>query len=185
MKYFLVALILVSATSAAQAQQSILIGKMVHTDIEGGCWYLDVNGKHYELTGDTALTNQVHVDGAQVTVLTEAAKGAMSPCMIGEIVHVVEVDQVLTPEALHAQDLHPVDPMIMTVDINGRIKRTADHIWYVLTPKGAKYRFVDSVATYHHLNRRFHHVCRVVHGPEHDGWAGNIVKIDVKTDQTN
>ncbi len=150
----------------ASAQQFLLHGKMVTTHVEGGCWYLDVAGKHYEFIGDSGAVASTHIEGAYVTVLVEAAKGAMSACMVGEVVKLIEVQQ---------SERHPVDMMIADMDIRGKMRKAPDGRWYVVTAKNAKFLLTHPAACYKHNGAKYHRFSRVVHGPDREEYVGTII----------
>lgn len=118
------------------AQQITLSGTMHHSDIEGGCWYLQSDsGKPYELTGDSLLMMRLHIDGQHVVVRGVRAKGAASICMMGEIVHVTQrIDDVR----------YPIDPVISPIMVDGIVHRTKSGVWYVKTKSGLKFEFEDA-----------------------------------------
>jgi len=165
---FVLTLFLAFGAQVAAAQQFLLSGKMIHTNLEGGCWYLDVDSKHYELlSSDTEMMARVHVPNAHVTVLVAATKGAMSPCMVGEVVKLIQVQD--------AEQQHPVDLMVMDIDITGRMHKSADGKWYVQTKKGAKFILTTPLSKYKHEGAHYHRFSRVVHGPERTVYTGTIV----------
>ena len=128
-------------------------GIMRHTNLEGGCWYLeDESGKHYELIGDSALIESIREDGREVRLNVEHAKGAASICMVGDIVRVLQITSPLKG---------PYDPPYGDILIVGTMKRTSDGAWYILSNKRVKYEFQEAPpkSLRHvgkHVNQTFH-----------------------------
>jgi hypothetical protein len=107
----------------ALAQTFTISGTMQHTTLEGGCWYLDgSSGQRYELIGDPEIINPLHEEGKFVNVEVEAAKGAATICMMGDIVRVVR--QVPIQRA-------PYDPPYGDILVDGIMKRMSDGTWYI------------------------------------------------------
>jgi hypothetical protein len=164
--YSLILSIAALSAHPAMAQEFLLHGKMVFTNIEGGCWYLDAGGKHYELTGDSAMVASTHIEGAYVTVSVEPAKGAMSACMVGEIVKLVQVQE---------SERHPVDAMVSDMDVKGIMHKSADGKWYVQSSKKVKFLLVHPIAKYKHTGARYHRFSRVVQEPVRGEYTGSII----------
>ena len=69
-----------------------LQGVVGHTEIEGGCWYLETKrGQKYELVGSEEDLAKVRVVGRFVTLSVRQARMMASICMIGTIVEIREV----------------------------------------------------------------------------------------------
>ena len=149
-------LLLLPITSVAATAQGFKVGgTMRHTDLEGGCWYLDAdNGKRYELIGDSIMIAGLHQENKQVSLLVEPAKGMASICMTGEIVEVInQLDQVR----------HPVDLLIMPMMVTGTVHRTKLGTWYAQTSKGERYEFRNPfLAKYHHVGAHINSKERVL-----------------------
>ena len=144
-----------------------IAGTMVHTNLEGGCWYLDAGeGKHYELIGDEGVVNSLHSDGKMVQVRVRPAKGVSSTCMVGPIMQVVED---VTPQ------LHPTDLVMTTMHIEGTVHR-AGKTWYVTTKEGLRYDFKElPPKKYRKVGRHYNHTDRVVINPGHKTVSGWIL----------
>ena|ERR1700733_9275366 len=138
-----------------QAQMLTLSGTMHHTQLEGGCWYLQTDdGKHYELTGDASIVNPLRVDSQRIEIQAEIAKGAASICMVGQIVRVIKrIDNVR-----YAQD-----PLIMQIALDGKMYHAKNGYWYLKTSSGKQYEFKTAPANvYRHSGVRFHQKVRVL-----------------------
>ena len=72
-------------------------GVVILVEIEGGCWTLRADdGTVYELVTDQAPP-QILVHGAEVTLLLQPRKNAVSRCMIGRIAEVERVVSLRLP----------------------------------------------------------------------------------------
>ncbi len=154
----------------AHAEKEVAIeGNMTHSDIEGGCWFLQAeDGKKYELVGEATLIASLQVEGKYASLLVTPKKGAASKCMVGEIVSVIRI-----LETVH----HPVDMMVFDARIVGRVHKTKAGIWYVQTSKKIKYSLQQPFdAKYRKVGARYNVMSRVVHGPKPNGmFAGEII----------
>src|SRR5579871_3764657 len=82
-------------SQTVHAQEFSLSGMMVHSDLEGGCWYLqDSEGKHYELFGDSGTIENLHRPALVVDLTVERMKNGASTCMVGELVHVIRIQSI-------------------------------------------------------------------------------------------
>lgn len=151
-------------------------GTMVHTTIEGGCWYLDAtDGKHYELIGDEGLISVLRQEGKYVQVKARPAKAMASVCMVGPIMQVVED---VTPQ------LHPTDLAVIKMEIVGTMKRDGK-TWYVRTNRGLRYEFKDlPPRKYRKVGRHYRHIDRVIVAPGRNKVAGVILGPPVVTTKT-
>jgi hypothetical protein len=152
---------------------TLLSGSMVHTDLEGGCWYLDASdGKHYELVGDEGVITALHTEGRMVQVRVKPTKGVSSTCMVGPIVQVVED---VTPQ------MHPTDLVMTTMHIDGTMHYDGK-TWYVKTTKGLRYNFKTPPAKkYRHIGRHYVHTDRIVVNPGQQKLSGWILGPPQKT----
>src|SRR5438876_2302805 len=78
------------AGPAFASEEFTIEGDMHKSELEGGCWYLDVGGKHYELLGDQESLERVHVDDRHVKLRVKK-ESAASICMMGESLRITEV----------------------------------------------------------------------------------------------
>ena len=172
LRYALFALLLLAGYHAqAQGNQAdgttTLSGTMVHTTVEGGCWYLDAaDGKHYELIGDEGVLSVLRQEGKYVQVRARPAKNMASVCMVGPIMQVVED---VTPH------LHPTDLAVIKIEIVGTMKRDGK-TWYVRTNRGLRYDFKElPPRKYRKVGRHYRHVDRVVVAPGRSKVSGVIL----------
>ena len=159
------ALVIIAPTASAQMLFT-LEGTMVHTSIEGGCWYLDASGKHYEIIGDAALLAQIEIEGKYVKLLVQSAKGTMSTCMVGEPVKL---------ESIVDTQLHAFDPMVLDQWITGTMHRTRSGTWYVRTAKGSRYSLQHVEKQYRRIGAKYSRNSRVVILQRSEGYTGTIV----------
>jgi hypothetical protein len=157
----LLILFLVSATSAF-AQKSnpefTIMGVMQHSELEGGCWYLDSRSGKFELTGSPADLATCKVEGRQLTLKVRQAKMMSSPCMIGKMVQIVEVIDTA---------FHPHNPPVNNMKISGTMHRTKTGCWYVLTAKKKKYEIQTPVPKqFMKIGKRYNRLSNVVPGGE-------------------
>lgn len=154
MKSLLVVLLLFFSFRV-NAQEITISGTMHHSELEGGCWYLQSDSvKRYELIGDSALIKQLRFEGEHVEVRATPAKGAASICMMGEIVHVSAIVETAR---------HPFDPLISNLTLVGKVYRTESGKWYVKTTSGLRYEYKDLPSKkYRHLGMKIQQKCRVL-----------------------
>jgi hypothetical protein len=138
---------------------------MVHTDLEGGCWYLEANdGKHYELFGDSATLTALHRTNAVVDITVEHVKSGASTCMVGEIVRVISVQGARQ---------RPYDPPITPTVIEGTVHRTKAGTWYLKLKEGTRFEFQSPPATkFRHTGVHYHG--RVLLDPERNRTKENM-----------
>jgi hypothetical protein len=153
MKSVLALLLLLPLT--IHAQEITVSGTMHHSELEGGCWYLQSDSvKRYELTGDSALMKPLHFEGEHVVVRATPAKGAASICMMGEIMRVSAIVQTAR---------HPFDPLITNLILAGKMYRTGAGKWYVKTTSGLRYEYKDLPSKkYRHSGMKIQQKCRVL-----------------------
>src|SRR2546423_857476 len=87
-------------SSFAQKEFTIM-GIMQHSDLEGGCWYLESKHMKYELTASPEILQTCHVVGRMLSLRVRQAPMMASTCMLGHMVEVLEVYDTL---------FHPHDP---------------------------------------------------------------------------
>ncbi len=92
MKTIIALLILCALPLGAFAQKEFVIaGKMMHTDLEGGCWYLNVKDVKYELSGSPEDLAKCYVEYRPVTLRVKPGGMMGSTCMLGKRLIIVEV----------------------------------------------------------------------------------------------
>jgi len=161
MKNLLILLLLATATTAFAQKNNpefTIMGIMQHSDLEGGCWYVDARSGKYELTGSPADLATCKVEGRQLVLKVRRAKMMASPCMIGKMVEIVEV----LDTAFHPHN-HPVDKM----QISGTIHKMKSGCWYVLTAKKRKYEFqLPMRKQFMKIGKRYNRLSMVIPGNE-------------------
>lgn len=153
-RLFLLLLMAVGVSPAVASDEFTIEGVMRHTDLEGGCWYLDTDGKKYELRAGDETIQRTREEGKYFKLLVRKSGGA-SICMVGQIVDVVEVIDTVR---------HPVDPMIMHQRVVGKIRKKAK-CWYVRTGKGKTYELQGTLPKrWKKVGARFDERVRVIAG---------------------
>ncbi len=158
MKYLIYLLLLVPFNLLAQ-KEFTLVGTMKHTEIEGGCWYLETKrGQKYELVGSEENLKKVRVDGRYVTLSVRQAKMMASVCMLGTMVEIVDV---------HDTNRYPRDPVAETKRIRGVVAKTEDGFWYIRGTDGKNYEMSKSIVpSYYKTGLRFNRAVTMVGGAE-------------------
>jgi hypothetical protein len=124
-------LFLLASTQFAFAQKEFTImGIMQHTDLEGGCWFIESNHMKYELTASPAILHTCHVAGRMLTLRVRQAPMMASTCMLGHMVEVIEVIDTV---------FHPHNPPFEKMKVKGIIHMTKDSCWYVLAKNKKRY----------------------------------------------
>jgi hypothetical protein len=75
----------------------VIDGKIYKTDLEAGCYYLDSAGAKYMLTGTDEMLNQVLRMGSDVELKVVPDPDAVTACMIGPALRIVDVIKVEKP----------------------------------------------------------------------------------------
>jgi hypothetical protein len=140
---------------------------MHHSDLEGGCWYLETDaGKRYELVADSGIMSSLMFPNRPLSLLVSPVKNLASVCMIGEMVHVEKIVDSMQ---------YPVDMLVMNMQVTGTMHRTKKGEWYVRTSKGAKLLIPDPEKKYQHIGAKYDVLSRVIRGPKPNGiYAGTI-----------
>lgn len=158
MKYVFILLTTLPALLFAQ-REFTLVGTMMHTDLEGGCWYLETKrGQKYELVGSEENLRKVRVEGRYVTLTVRQAKMMASVCMLGTIVEILEV---------HDTNRYPRDPVVETRHVRGTVGKTDDGFWYVRASDGRDYeidRYI--VPSWYKPGLRFNRHVKVIPGSD-------------------
>jgi hypothetical protein len=158
MKY-LIFLILILPFDLLAQKEFTLQGTMVHTELEGGCWYLQTKrGQKYELVGSEENLHKVRVEGRFVTLSVRQAKMMASVCMIGTIVEILEV---------HDTNRYPRDPVVETKRIRGIVSKTSDGFWYIKGNDGKSYEMDRHIVpSYYRTGLRFNRQVKMITGSE-------------------
>jgi len=145
-------LILAALPHSLFAQKEFtIIGIMQHSDLEGGCWYLESKHMKYELIASPEILQTCHVVGRMLTLSVRKAPTKASTCMLGQIVEVLQVFDTL---------FHPHNPPFTHEVIKGIIHKTKDNCWYVLAKNKKRYelqapvpkKFMKAGAKYNRLS---------------------------------
>jgi hypothetical protein len=158
----------VVASQAAAQEPELIHGVMRFSSLEGGCWYLETEGgKRFELLADSSIIGSLHIPDRMLSVLVTPAKHAATTCMIGEIVNVVRiVDSVR----------HPVDMLVMNLQVTGTVHCNKAGQWYVRTAKGVKYLLTKPEKKYRHIGLKYNEFDRAIRGPEpENGFYATII----------
>lgn len=158
--FFLSTLLLVFGLTAVHAEgyaqsEFNIVGVMQHTDLEGGCWYLqDYSGKKYEVLGSQDQLQTLHVEGRQVSIMAQKNLKTSSTCMLGQVVKVISILDTVP---------HPRDPALFTLKVTGTIKKNKAGCYYLQTTKGKKYQ-VDpkAPAKFRKVGRKYSGTIRVL-----------------------
>jgi hypothetical protein len=158
MKYFILFLFVLPFDLLAQ-KEFTLEGTMMHTDLEGGCWYLQTKrGQKYELVGSEENLQKVRVEGRYATLSVKQAKMMASICMMGTIVEIIAVLDT---------NRYPRDPAIATGRIRGVVSKTNDGFWYIMGSDGKKYEMEKStVRSYYKTGLSFNRQVKMISGTE-------------------
>ncbi len=88
----------IATDAAAKADSSYVIdGKIYKTDLAAGCFYLDSAGAKYMLTGTDEMLNKVLRMGADVELKVIPDPDAVTACMLGPALRIVDVIKVEKP----------------------------------------------------------------------------------------
>jgi hypothetical protein len=150
--FFLLVFFLAAFSQTAFAQKEFtIIGVMQHTDLEGGCWFIESKQMKYELTGTPEILQTCHVPGRMLTLRVHLAPMMASTCMLGHMVEVIEVLDTV---------FHAHNPPFEKKKIKGIVHMTKDSCWYVLAKNKKRYelqppipkKFMHSGAKYNRLS---------------------------------
>jgi hypothetical protein len=160
MRYVLIFTLAVFFAGSAFGQKEFtLTGTMLHTDLEGGCWYLETKrGQKYELVGNEEDLRKVRVEGRLVTLTVRQKKMAASICMMGTIVEILEVLDT---------NRYPKDPAWELKRIRGVVSRTDDGFWYIRGYDGKNYEMAKYIVPpYYKPGLRFNRQTKIITGSE-------------------
>ncbi|MDP4220038.1 MAG: hypothetical protein Q8916_11340 [Bacteroidota bacterium] len=159
LRFFFGLLCVLSLSGVSFAQKEFTImGIMQHTDLEGGCWYLQAKQMKYELTASPDILRTCKVEGRMLTLRVRQAPMMKSICMIGTMVEVVEVLDTVS---------HPHNPPFTHQTIKGTIHKTKSGCWYVQTSKKLRYELQAPVPKkFMHAGARYNRMSVVLPGSE-------------------
>jgi hypothetical protein len=169
---FLIALFFSAAPNLSFAQEEFTIaGIMQHSDLEGGCWYLQAKDQKYELTASPEILQTCHVVGRPLTLRVRQAKMMASICMIGHMVEVIVViDSVL----------HPHNPAVTDKVVKGIVHKTKAGCWYVLATDKLRYELQMPVPKkFMRIGARYNRLSKVIPGSEGECSMDNVIYISM------
>jgi len=158
MKYLIILFVTLPLSVFAQ-KEFTLQGTMLHTELEGGCWYLETKrGQKYELVGSEENLQKVRVEGRYVTLSVRQAKMMASICMLGTIVEITEVLDT---------NRYPRDPAIEIKRVRGIVSKTNDGFWYIKGSDGKHYEMDKHIVpSYYRRGLRFNRRVKMISGSE-------------------
>jgi hypothetical protein len=155
-------------------------GIMQHSDLEGGCWFLQSGKFKYELTGSPENLRICKVEGRPLVLRVRQAKMMSSVCMIGKMVEVIEVLDTV---------FHPHDPPVFEKKITGTIHKTKEGCWYVRATDKRRYELLDPVPEkFMHVGMHYSRISKVLPKTESQCGLDGVITIsmlekDMKKDQ--
>jgi len=142
----------------AQKGEFTIMGIMQHTDLEGGCWFIESKHMKYELTGSPAVMQTCRVAGRSLTLRVRQAPMMASTCMLGHMVEVLEVLDTV---------FHAHNPPFEKVKIKGVVHMTKDSCWYVLTKAKKRYELQPPIpAKFMHRGAKYNRISTVLPNSE-------------------
>jgi hypothetical protein len=162
MKIVFVILTLFLSLPAFGQKDFTVTGIMHHTDIEGGCWYLQANQMKYELTALPEILRTCYVDGRMLTLRAHLAHMMKSICMVGTMLEVtVVLDSVFRPH----------DPPYSDVKIKGTVHKTKAGCWYVRSTDKHRYELQPPIPEqFMHIGARYNRMSKLL--PESESSCG-------------
>ena len=132
-------------------------GFMHHSDLEGGCWFLQAKQMKYELTASPEILATCHVEGRMLTLRVHQARMMKSICMIGTMVEISEVLDTV---------FHPHNPPYERKKIKGIVHKTKAGCWYVAAGK-RRYELQPPIPEkFMHSGIRYNRISVVLPGTE-------------------
>jgi len=168
---FLSSLLVMMLPHPSFAQKEFtLMGFMQHTDLEGGCWFLQVKKDKYELTASPEILQTCHVAGRWLTLRVRQAPMMASVCMIGHMVEVVEVLDTL---------FHPHNPPVFHKIVKGIIHKTKDGCWYVQATDKRRYELQAPIPKkFMRVGAHYNRMSMVIPGSEGDCNMDDVITIN-------
>lgn len=139
----------------ALAQKEFTVsGIMQHSDLEGGCWYLQTKQEKFELTGSPENLQKCYVVGRPVTLRVRYKPMMASICMMGKVIEILDV---------YDTNFHARDPQLIDINITGKVHRTKAGCWYVETAKKIKYELDGPVPKqFMKIGKKYNRMSRVI-----------------------
>jgi len=142
----------------AQKGNFTIMGVMKHSDLEGGCWFMESKHMKYELTGSPEILATCHVQGRMLFLRVREAPMMASTCMLGHMVQVIEVLDTV---------FHPHNPPYKKMMIKGTIRRNNDSCWYVLGKDKKRYELQMPIPSqFLKIGKRYHRISTVLPNTE-------------------
>lgn len=163
MKTIVFALLMICFGASGFAQKApqkefTISGIMQHSDLEGGCWFLQAKDDKYELIGSAEQLQTCYVEGRPLTLSVVLRPFIASTCMMGKKVEIVEILDTV---------FHARDALIMQNQITGTIHRLKSGCWYVNADNNFRYELREPIPCYYrHIGRRFDKFARYLEGSE-------------------
>ncbi len=146
-----------------------IMGIMQHSDIEGGCWYLQAKQLKYELKATPEILHTCQVEARMLTLRVRQSPKVQSICMIGQMVEVIEVvDSVF----------HPHNPPVTHKVVKGTVHKTKQGCWYVLATDKRRYELQAPVPKkFMKIGASYDRMSMVIPGPEGDCGMNDVITI--------
>lgn len=169
MKTVLGILIILSAHSVFAQNDFTVSGFMHHSDLEGGCWYLQAKNNKYELTASPEILATCYVEGRMLTLRVHQAHMMKSICMMGMM---VAVDEVLDSV------FHPHDPPYDRKKIKGIIHKNKAGCWYVLATDKRRYELQAPIPPkFMHIGAKYNRISVVLPNTESQCDMNGVITI--------
>lgn len=160
---------LVLSPSAFAQKDFTVMGIMQHTDLEGGCWFLQTKQMKYELTASPEILRICHIEGRALTLRVHQAHMMKSICMIGTMVEVAEVLDTV---------FHPHNPPFVHRKVKGIIHKTKAGCWYVRGADKLRYELQAPVPKkFMHAGARYNRMSVVLPGSESECGMEAVITI--------
>lgn len=148
-----------------------VMGIMQHSDLEGGCWYLQAKQMKYELTASPEILRICHVEGRSLTLRVRQAKMMASICMIGHMVEVTEVLDTL---------FHPHNPPFIHKKVRGIVRKNKSGCWYVVGNDKLRYELQAPIPKkFMRIGMRYNRMSTVLPGTESECGMNRVITISM------
>ena len=169
MKTLIVVLIVILNNPTFAQKDFTVSGFMQHSDLEGGCWFLQTKQTKYELTATPEILATCHVEGRMLTLRVHQAGMMKSICMIGTMVEVTEVLDTI---------FHPHDPPYERKKIKGIIHKTRAGCWYVAATNKRRYELQQPIpAKFMHAGAKYNRLSVVLPDTESQCNMNGVITI--------
>jgi len=166
----LTSIFLILSIHQAFAQNDFtVVGMMHHSDLEGGCWYLQSKNNKYELTASPEILATCYVEGRMLTLRAHQARMMQSICMMGMMIEVTEVLDTI---------FHPHDPPYERKIIKGIIHKNKTGCWYVLATDKRRYELQAPIpAKFMHIGAKYNRLSVVLPDSESQCNMNGVITI--------